>query len=72
MINHCFKCEEKILDGEEVVFSFEWDAFCHKRCCPAYNKDVEILPECKVCDVYLLRDTSISLNDLENWLEEGS
>lgn len=71
MINYCFKCQEQILDGEEVVFSFEWDAFCHKRCCPVFNKDTEILPECKVCDVYLLRDAKIDPNEVES-LEEDT
>jgi len=53
LIHTCFKCGKEIKEGEEWAFSSEWDAFCHKKCCPAYNKDIEPDGECKVCEVYI-------------------
>lgn len=52
-VHKCFKCGKPINpDDKEVVFSFEWDAYCHKKCCPAFNRDVVADEECLVCDVY--------------------
>ncbi|RLJ03196.1 MAG: hypothetical protein DRP11_01385 [Candidatus Aenigmatarchaeota archaeon] len=48
----CFKCDRVIQKGEEWVYSFEWDAFCHKECCPVFNSELEPDEECRVCDVY--------------------
>jgi len=45
----CFKCGKEIKEGEEWVFSCEWDAFCHVKCCPAFNKELTLDDECKVC-----------------------
>jgi|GEM_PF-3317014 len=52
-VETCFKCGKPIGNEEEWVFSNEWDAFCHKSCCPAYNKSIEPDDECLVCEVYL-------------------
>ena len=61
LIHTCFKCGKEIKEGEEWVFSSEWDAFCHKKCCPAYNKDIEPDEECKVCEVYIRREKLANL-----------
>jgi len=48
----CFKCSKPFREDDDIVFSSEWDTFCHTKCCPAFNPDVKPDEECKVCDVY--------------------
>jgi len=56
----CFGCGEwwDDLPGSDIPstpFSWEWDTFCHAKCCPAFTGE-EPTNHCKVCDVYARRD----------------
>jgi len=51
----CFKCGKEIKEDDKTVFSFEWDAFCHEECCPAYNPRAKVTRECELCEQYRLR-----------------
>ena len=51
----CWKCGKEIKDGEEYTFSSEWDAFCHVKCCPAYNPKAKVTKECELCEQYRLK-----------------
>ena len=55
--NFCFKCGREFRKDDKVVFSTEWDAFCHTECCPALSKNKVVDEECSVCEVYLLSKT---------------
>ena len=48
----CFKCHRPFKKGERVVWSQDWDAWCHTHCCPACNSEAEVVRECLVCDVF--------------------
>jgi len=47
----CFKCGKPIKPNDEVVFTQDWDAYCHLKCCPAYCV-TELKPECRFCHIY--------------------
>ena len=49
----CFKCGQELKEDDEVVFSEEWDALCHTKCCPVYNERVPVDEECECCEVLL-------------------
>jgi len=48
---YCFKCRRELREDDRVVFSEEWDALCHIKCCPAYTA-VKVDEECKCCEVW--------------------
>ncbi len=48
-VNRCFKCGGVIKPEDDVVFTVEWDAFCHAKCCPKFNPKAKPIRECYAC-----------------------
>ncbi len=61
----CFKCGREIREGEGWVFSSEWDAYCHRKCCPAYS-GANACKKCIVCEHYLNMIRLSPLKSLQN------
>ena len=60
----CFKCGKPFGKGERVVWTQDWDAWCHVECCPAFCPWLRPDEECRVCHIYQSRHIAGALRGL--------